>query len=121
MVQNVKNIAKQAFDSINSVLTDVVHPGILRQTETGVYDSSSASYAVGPITRNNCSVIVDQIPSDGRVGNYTITQKENVLIVASLDVMPRENDFLIYAGQERIIAFVEDILLAGGLYRLVVR
>lgn len=121
MSLTVAQIAKKAFDAVAAKLNGVVFDGVLTTDEKGEYNTATASYDDASDATSNCRVIVDKTPRDGKLGTYTIGEKERVILVEGLTTTPTENMTITFNGVTKTITFVDDALFAGGLYNMVVR
>lgn len=121
MSLTVGQIGKKAFDAVAKKLSGVIHDAVLETDEKGSYNRTTASYDEASNSTYDCRLIVDKTPKDGKVGTYTVPEKERVLLVEGLTVVPKENQTLTYGGETKTITFVDDILFAGELFYVVVK
>lgn len=121
MSLTVGQIAKRAFDAVAKKLNGVIFDAVLTTDEKGAYNTTTASYDDASDATSNCRVIVDKTPRDGKLGTYTIGEKEKVILVEGLKTAPAENMTITFNGDTKTITFIDDILFAGELYYMVVR
>lgn len=121
MSTTLKLISKKAFDKLAAKLTGVVFTGTLTKQTKGAYNRTTGSYDAPTDATHSCRVLVAETPTNGLLGTYTVSEKEKVLIVEGLTVVPVENDKLDFNGDTKTVTFVDDILDAGEFFQVVAR
>jgi flagellar basal body rod protein FlgG len=121
MSTSVAEIGKKAFDAVARSLSGVVHSAVITTDEKGTYNTTTASYDASEGSTHDCRLIVDKTPKDGKIGTYTITEKEQLVLVEGCPIIPSENMKITFNGVEKTITFVDDILFSGTLFSLVVK
>lgn len=116
----VGEIAALAFNGVAGAISDAIHNASLSEDTTGAYDVVTGAYAVTTVTAVGRAVVDTVKPIADIFPEYVVGPADELILLEGFTAA-RENMRLTFAGWERHVTAVQDVLNAGSLFYVVAR
>lgn len=118
----VAEIAKLAFDGVQSAITDAVHSASLEVDAQGAYDATAGTHALTTTTYTGGRAVLDMTrPPADIFPDYVVGPRDQMILLEGFTSVPEEGWRVIFAGTTYDLQAVQDIAKAGTLFYVIGR